>query len=211
MKQVLRTLVPVLLLLTFLGDAAFAQQARIATVDLRKVFDNYWKRKQADAAVKERAASMEKEHGNMLADWRKAREEYQAIVASAQDQAVSNEEREKRKKAGEEKLKQLKLTEESIAQYEKTARSTLEEQLKRMRENILGEIRTVITAKATAAGYTLVFDTAAETPNNTPVVLYSSGKDNDLTDAVLQQLNAVAPPDTATTPTTAPKADEKKK
>lgn len=196
MRHLFRTLVPALLLIAVMGSSAVAQQSpRIATVDLRKVFDNYWKRKQADAAVKERAASMEKEHTSMLADYRKSREEYQNVLASAQDQAVSSEEREKRKRAGEELLKQMKVKEDSIQQYEKTARVTLDEQLKRMRDNILGEIRTVITAKAQAAGYTLVIDTAAETGNNTPIVLFSNMKEHDLTDSVLQQLNAAAPPE----------------
>lgn len=202
MKNALSKLVLALLLFGFLGAPAFAQ-TRIGTVDLRKVFDNYWKRKQADAAVKERAAEMEKEHTSMVADWKKAKDDYQTLLASANDQAVSSEEREKRKKAAEDKLKQIKATEDSITQYEKTARTTIEEQLKRMRENILGEIRAVINGKAQSGNYNLVIDTAAETVNNTPVVLYFNAKDGDLTDAVLNQLNATAPPEA--------KAEEKKK
>lgn len=188
-----KCLVAVVLLAMFAGPAH--AQTKIATLDLRKVFDNYWKRKQADAAVKDRAADMEREHTTMVADWRKAKDEYQSLLASANDQAVSTDERENRKKAAEEKFRRIKETEDSIAQYEKSARTTLDEQLKRMRENILTEIRTVVSLKAAAGSYSLVLDTAAETINNTPMILYSSGKENDLTDAVLAQLNATAPSD----------------
>ncbi len=201
MKTLLCKVVPVLLLMSLLGGTACAQ-GRLATIDLRKVFENYWKRKQADAAIKDRAAEMEKQHTEMVNDWKKSKEEYQTLLASANDQAVSSEERDKRKKSAEDKFKQLKDTEDTIVQYERTARSTLDEQLARMRDNILGEIRNVVNAKAQTGGYTLVLDTAAESLNKTPIVLYSNNKDNDLTDAVLSQLNAGAPE--------TPKADEKK-
>jgi outer membrane protein len=195
MKRFFANWLPGLILVILSTNPVWAQ-SRIATVDLRKVFDNYWKTKQADAALKERAADMEKEHTNMLNDWKKAKEDYQAVLASASDQAVSADEREKRKKAAEDKLKYIKDTEESIAQYERQARSTLDEQRKRMRENILGEIRNVLNAKGKASGFSLVIDTAAESLNNTPIVLFTNNE-NDLTDVLLSQLNLGAPPETA--------------
>lgn len=198
MINLLRNLLVCGVLASLLGAPAFAQaQTRIGTIDLRKVFDNYWKRKQADAAIKERASNMEKEHTAMVADWKKMRDDYQALLSSAKDPVMSEEQRAQRSKAADEKLKQIKASEESINQYERTARETITEQLKRLRENILGEIRTVINAKALAGGYTLVIDTAAETPSNTPIILFSNNKDVDLTDAVLSQLNSTAPADTA--------------
>ncbi|TAL07362.1 MAG: OmpH family outer membrane protein [Verrucomicrobia bacterium] len=203
MKQLTRKLVPLIVLLGVLcGSSAFGQ-ARIATVDLRKIFDGYWKKKQAMAAMTERGADLEKEAKGLRDDFAKAREDYQKLQSASNDQAVSSEEREKRKKAAETKLKDLKDMDETIQQFEKQARSTMEEQSRRMRENILTEIRAAITAKAKAGSYSLVFDTAAETPNGTPVMLYSSGTENDMTDAILSQLNATAPPESA-------KPDEKK-
>jgi Skp family chaperone for outer membrane proteins len=193
------------LLLGFGSSSAWAQ-GRIATIDLRKVFDGYWKTKQADASLKDRAADMEKEHKNMLDDWKKAKDDYQGLLAGANDQAVSNDEREKRKKNAEDKLKYLKDTEDSILQYEKQARTTLEEQKRRMKENILGEIRIILNSKAKSAGYSFVIDTAAESFNNTPVVLFSSNE-NDLTEAILTQMNSSAP---AESPKVEEKKDEKK-
>ena len=74
-----------------------------------------------------------------------------------------------------------------------TARTTLAEKQRRMRDNILQEIRETVKARVKTGGYTLVVDTAAETMNGTPIVLYSAGTD-DLTDSVLSQLNINAPP-----------------
>ncbi len=192
MKTLLTRFFCALFILSLIAGPVVAQE-RLATVDLRKLFDNYWKRKEGDAAIKDRVATMEKENAEMLENYKKSKDEYNTLLASANDQAVSTEERDKRKKTAEEKLKQLTTVQESIMQYQKQAKETVEQQMRRMRENIISEIRNVVNAKAQAGGYSVVIDTAAETVNGTPVVLYSSGKDHDLTDAVLAQLNAAAP------------------
>jgi Skp family chaperone for outer membrane proteins len=68
------------------------------------------------------------------------------------------------------------------------------ERRKRNTDNIVQEIRGVVSARAKAAGYSLVLDSSGESANNMAlVVLYSSGLD-DLTDAVIKDLNAAAPP-----------------
>src|SRR6476646_11443698 len=89
------------------GGSAMAQK-RIATIELRKVFDGYWKKKQAEVALKERQGDIEKEDRNMVDDYKKAKEEYQSLLTSANDQAVSSDERDKRKNAAEEKLRRMK-------------------------------------------------------------------------------------------------------
>jgi len=183
----------VLLTLGLMSSSGFAQ-GRIGLVDLRKLFDNYWKTKQADSALKDRAADLDKEYKGLRDEYAKSKEEVQKLLASANDQAVSDEERSKRKKNAEAKLKDLKDTEETIVQFEKQARTTLDEQRRRMRDNILVEIRNLVNAKAKAGGYTMVIDVAAESVNNTPVVLYTNGE-NDMTASILEQLNLGAPAD----------------
>jgi outer membrane protein len=204
-KHLLGKIIPGLLLVSLLSSSAWAQ-GRLATVDLRKVFDGYWKTKRADAQLKERAADMEKEHKSMIEDWKKGKEEYNTLLGDANNQVLSPEERDKRKKSAEDKFKQLKETEDTIQQYERQAKMTIDEQRKRMRDNLIEEIRTAITAKAKSAGYALVLDTTGESVNATPVVLYSNNE-NDMTQAILEQLNASVPVEL---PKTEEKPDEKK-
>jgi outer membrane protein len=208
MMNLLRRLIPGLLLLSLLSGSAMAQN-RIATVDLRKVFDGYWKKRQAEAALKDRQTDMEKEGRNMLDDYKKVKDDYQSLLASANDQAVSSEERDKRKNAAEEKLRRMKEMEDSITQYQRQASTTLAEQSQRMRSNILTEIRNVVNSKAKTAGYFLVIDTAAESANNTPIYLYTNNE-NDITDVVLQQLNSTAPADALKTDEKPPDKLDKK-
>jgi outer membrane protein len=203
-------MVPALLLISLMSCPAWAQN-RIATVDLRKIFDTYWKTKQADAALKDRQADLEKDDKTMRDDWKKAKDEYQSLLTDANNQTLSIEERDKRKKAAEDKFKQIKDSEDAIVQYERQARANIDEQRKRMRDRIVEEIRTAVNGKAKAAGYALVLDTAAESVNNTPIVLFSNNE-NDMTDAVLALLNAGAPADMLKPePKPAGKKDEKQK
>jgi len=196
----MRTLLNVSLaiLVTGLMTLSASAQGRIATVDLGKLFENYWKTKQAESALKDRVADLDKESKAMAEDLKKGNEEYQKLLTAANDQAVSAEEREKRKKSAETKLKEMKDLQDTIEQFGRQARTTLEEQRLRMRNNLVDEIKTVIGSKAKTAGYALVLDSVAETIQKTSVVLYNSG-DNDITADVLQQLNLTAPPEAAKT------------
>jgi outer membrane protein len=193
MKNILRIIIPTFLLMSFMGGSALAQ-TKIATVDLRKLFDNYYKTKLAQAAIQERAAQLDKDDASMKDDLKTMSDDYQKLLDEANDQALSSDERDRRKQAADDKLKALEAFKTTIDQFERQAQTTLGEQRQRMRDNILNEIKAAVAVRAKAAGDTLVFDTAAETVNGTMAVVYSVG-DNDLTDDVLSQLNAGAPID----------------
>lgn len=169
-------------------------QTKIATVDLKKIFEGYWKTKQADANLKDRALDFDKKRKEMLEEYQKITDEYTKLISSANDQAVAVAERDKRKQAAEKKVLELKEIEQNVRQFDGSARATLSEQQRRMRDNVLKEIREAITIKVKTGGYTMVLDTAAESINNTPIVLYSNGQ-GDLTEEILTQINATAPPE----------------
>ena len=177
-----------------LGASSLAVQAQatFAVVDMKKAFDAFYETKQAEAQIKDRPADSDKVYKGMIEDYKKANEEYRKLVETSNDQAVSSEERERRKKNAETKLMEIQEIEKSVKQFEAQARTTIGEMEKRMRDNIVRKIRDVVNAKAKAAGYQLVFDTAAQTVYQTPFILYTNGE-NDLTDAVIKEINANAP------------------
>jgi outer membrane protein len=184
---------------------ASAAEQKIATIDLRKVFDNYHRTKQADASLKDQAAELKKESDAMIDQFRRMESNYTKLIDSANDQALAQAERDKRKKEAENALLGLREMEMRIKQYDQTSRTTLTEKSRRVRENLLNEIRDTVKARVKNTGHTLVIDTAAETVNGTPIVLFSTGVD-DITDAVLAQLNVGAPASTTTTNTAKPDA-----
>ena len=131
-------------------------------------------------------------------------DDYKKAVDEANNQAVSADEREKRKKDAEGRLVKINDLRQTIEQFDRTAKQNLDEKLRQTREKILVEIKAAINTKSKNGGFTMVLDSSTADPGGRPpVVLYNNGE-NDLTDVVLAQLNANAPTDL-------PKTDEKKK
>ena len=179
---------------SFLTATAQAQ-TKIAVIDLKRVFDNYWKKKQAQALVDDQKADFDKKFKGMLDDYQKAKDEYKKLIDSSTDQAVSTEERDKRKSAAEKKLLEINEIEQTADLFRKNSNENLGIQIRRMTDNILKDIREMVEAKAKAEGYTLVIDSSAQIPTSvgsTPVLLYTNGQ-NDITAEILSQLNAGAP------------------
>lgn len=177
--------------LAVIGSLQAADQ-HVGQVDLKKIFDGYYKTKSADTSLKAQASDSEKILKGMVDDYQKAREDYKKLVDGVNDPAITTDEKDKRKKNAETKILELQEIERSVQQYRVNTQTVLDERKKRMREDILKQIRDVINDRAKKAGYTLVVDSAAETINQTPVVLYNSGV-NDFTDEVLTEINKDAP------------------
>lgn len=191
------------LLIAVAADAAPAAEVRIATLDLKKVFEGHFKTRLANASLQDEANGLLKDRKALIDDYQKSADDYKKALEEANNQALSADEREKRKKEAEGKLIRVNDIKQSLEQFERTATSNLEEKQRIAKDKILAEIRVVITNQAKSGGFSLVLDSAAEGLSKTGVVLFSTGV-NDLTDAVLKELNANAPSDL-------PPVDEKKK
>jgi outer membrane protein len=193
MKKLLSPTVCLALLLASVAPAS--AQVKIATINLKKVFDSYWKTKQADARLHDHAADLEKQHEQMLDSLQKARQAYKKLLDDANDQALSADERDKHKSDAEAKLRDLQGMESNINEFLTRSRTTLNEEQQRWREKILNEVTNVVRTDATHGGYTLVLDTAALSKDLTPIIVYSATPSDDLTAKVLSDLNADAPAD----------------
>ena len=197
-------MVPAVLLLTFLSGSALAQ-TKVATVDLQKLFDNYWKTRQANAAIQDQLAQQAKDEAGWKDDLKKATDKYQQDLAQANDPAISADERDRRKQAAAEELKQLQQRQSAIDLTARTAQARMADQSQHMSEKIRADIMADIAAAAKAGGYTIVLNIAAEGINigagriTVPSAVVYNVSEIDLTDKVLKQLNAGAPIDMAPT------------
>jgi len=178
----------------FFTTLAAEAQNRIATVELTKVFENYWKTKRARLALADRKADLKKDLEGMQETHKKLLDQYKKLLADANDQAVSEEERDKRKKALEGRVKELRESEETLKQFVSRGDAELEQQMRRMMDDVIKDIREAVAAKGKAGGYAIVLDSTADSLSKAPVLLYNSGE-TDLTSVVLDQLNAAAPPE----------------
>ena len=93
-------------------------QTKLAVVDLQKVFDGYWRTKQADTFLKERANELEKARLGMVDDYKKANEEFKKVLDSVSDPSASNDEKEKRKQDAERRRADIVGIEQNIRSFE---------------------------------------------------------------------------------------------
>jgi len=187
----MRNLRMILLTVILLSGVAYSAtaQTKVATVDMKKIFNNYWKTKQATASLESRKAELRKEMKDMADGLEKAQTDYKQLLDQANDQAISADERDKRKQAAADKLKEMSSTKTTLEQFQRQAEAQLADESQRMSGNLVVEIQKAVADKAKAGGFTLVLNAA-----NSEAFIYVS-TENDITDSVLSQLNAGAPID----------------
>ena len=108
------------------------------------------------------------------------------------------------------KLGEIKELEATINQFDRQAMSVLDEQKRRMRDNLVAEIKNIVDLKAKSGGYSLVIDSSAVSGTGTPVVAFNAN-DVDITKIVLTQLNETAPANRVIPGAPAPSGEKEKK
>jgi Skp family chaperone for outer membrane proteins len=187
-----------LLALCFLAfsSSGFAADFKIATVDLRKVFDTYYKTIQASLANSNRMVERDRQLTDMMDSRKRKENDWRQEAGKAEDQAVPPEERAKHKSLAKDIEVELQIQSETISNfYARTELQRRDEMVQHVTD-LTAEIRSVMEAMAKKQGFTMVLDRTALTMTGNPLVLYTSG-DNDLTDALLKELNSAAPPEPA--------------
>ena len=183
-------LAAMILAAAFFAATANAQEpVKIATIDLLKAFDSYWKTKLSNDQLKERGADFDKARIGMIDDLKMLREDYNRLNVRIKDLANAEETRANDQKKAQVKLGEYKRLEQQIIDFNKNAQKTLGDQTHRLRKGRLEEIQEVISAKAKELGYDWVIDSSQDVMlPRTPTVLYTNGK-NDLTAVIIKILN----------------------
>jgi len=173
--------------------AVQAQTVKFGAVDVRKIYDEYFKTKVAQRSFDESVAAYRKDQQQRVADYNKLNEEFQKLREEAQNPALTAEKREQKTKASQDKLAELRRSVEALKEFEQNGQQFLNDQRRRQNEAILKDILEVIRKKSQEGAYTLVFDKSGfGNVINMPATLYADEK-LDLTDIVLKDLNANAP------------------
>ncbi len=191
-------------------SAASAQTTlKLGVVDLKRVFDNYYKTKDAASRMKDVGTSFQKEMQDMMADYQKMVDEATKLKTAAEDKTLSKEAQDQKRKVFEVKVQDIKNMERKLREFEVTRRKQLEDQQVRVVSTIRDEILKVVKDTSARRTFNLVYDLSGISMNGSNVVLYSANVE-DITDDVLRQINANQPapgaapaPGTATTPAAA--------
>jgi outer membrane protein len=168
-KHVILTLV----LALFGASAAQAQQLKIGSVDMKKVFESYHKTKDAEAKINEARNNAKKELEDRLDIQKKAMEEVQKMNTEIENPALSKEAKETKTKGRDEKIAELRTMDRENSEFRANREKQLQEQSVRMRAGIVEEINKIVEAKVKAENYDLVFDKSGPSLNGVPIVLFS--------------------------------------
>lgn len=171
----------------FVGNAAASAQ-KIATVDLEKVFRNYYRTKIIDQNFSEQGKVYRNYIARQAEILKKDEELYRQKRDSALNVALSPEERQKRQQEAAALERSLKVRRAELERYAADRAKVMKDTAARERKKVIDEIRAEIRRRAALEGYTLVLDASGKSLNDVPFVLYSTDS-IDITDKVLAELN----------------------
>jgi len=167
---------------------AQTQDSRMVFIDLDRVFNEFYKTKLADAQLKEQADEYNEERRKMVEEYEAMNERFTEAREQAQDIALSEEVRNRKRTEAEELLIDIRDFESRIQRFDQTRRKQLEDQGRRMRTRIVAEIQEEIRTYARNQGYLAVMDSSGQSLNAVELFLYVDGR-LDISDAVLEILN----------------------
>lgn len=172
-------------------DEARAQerQGDIMFINLDSVFTNYYKTKDAEAELKEQADEFKTERQQKIDELEALQSEYEALRGQAQSAALNEEARNAKRAEAEDKLLEMRSLENDIRQREQAAQRRMDEQSRRVRTRLIGEINDIIANHALTRGYHAIIDHSGNSLNGVPTVVFYNPK-FDITAEIIGMLNA---------------------
>src|SRR5205809_3899256 len=169
--------------------AVFAQGTlKIGTVDVRRAFDEYTRKKEADAKLNDARNAAQKEFTDRADAYKKVLDEINNLNKQLESPALNAEKKTQTAKERDDKIANIKNMEREINDFRQTRERQLQEQAMRMREGIVKEITDVVMEKVKAKNLDLVLDKSGISINGVPVVMYAPDS-VDFTSEIVETLN----------------------
>jgi len=175
--------------LIVLGGSGIARaDIKIGIVDMNRVFTEYSKTKDAQAKYSEAEKAANDELNVRVESLKKSMEEINTLTAATQNEGLSKEAADSKKKDLQSKIDAARALDKEIADYRTSKQKALQDQFLRMRKDIVEDIMKTVNDLVKAKAYDLVLDKSGLSSGAIPVVLYSRD-DLDFSSEVLTALN----------------------
>ena len=199
------------LLAAVLGSAsAPAQNIKVGTVDMKKVFESYYKTKEAEAKINEARNNAKKELEDRMDVAKKTLDEVKKLDEEISKPELSKEAKEQKAKSRSEKAAELQNMDQEIRQFQQSREKQLQEQSVRMRAGIVDDINKIVAERVKAENFDLVVDKSGPSLNGVPIVLFAR-ESFEFTDAVVTALNKARGKEAPAEPKPAAGGDKPKK
>jgi outer membrane protein len=191
MKTTLR--ITLLTTLFLLGSAGLANaQVKFGTVDMNKVFSEYYKTKDAQAKYAEAEKAANDDLNGRVEVLKKSMQEISQINSEIEKPELSKEVRDAKQKDQQAKVAAARTLDREIADFRTAKQKSLQDQFLRMRKDIVEDIMKTVNDLVKAKAYDIVFDKSGLSAGAVPVVLFSRD-DLDFSQDVITALNKTAP------------------
>ncbi len=161
---------------------------RFAVVNLEKVFQEYYKSRIAEDAIKQQAEVFRNSMMRLNEEVRALKEEARTARINMDNIALSEAERAESRKVAEKKARQVAEKEADIELYMNQRNTEMRRIVQDKRAGIIADIRKEIRRRAAAEGYDFVLDSSDKAMTEQPAVLLFPELD-DLTDQIITELN----------------------
>jgi len=191
MKNFIRT--ALLATLFLMGGASLANaQVKFGTVDMNRVFSEYYKTKNAQTKYAEAEKAANDDLNGRVDTLKKSMQEISAINSDLEKTDLTKEARDAKLKEQQAKVASARSMDREIADFRSAKQKTLQDQFLRMRKDIVDDIMKSVNDLVKAKGYDIVFDKSGLSAGAVPVVLFSRD-DLDFSQDVISALNKNAP------------------
>jgi Skp family chaperone for outer membrane proteins len=181
-------------LLLFTPVSLASADLKVATIDLGKAFDAFYKTKEAAAHLKEKQDEAQKEIQDQVADYQRISDEVNKLDQESKDPTLSPEARAEKAKARDQRGADLQAKGRQIEEFKTERGNELKDEYVRRRKEVVDEITKVINDYSGPQGFDLVLDkSSASVTSGVPFVLFNSNKLTDITGDIITKLNAGAP------------------
>ncbi len=176
------------------GSVSAQTQMKIGIVDMKRVFQEYHKTKEAEKKVNEDKSKAKKDLDQRSAKYQELIGQWEQAMKIVQDKLVNAELKQQKQAEAQKISSEAKALEREIDEFRRRREQQLQEQVMRMRKGLLDDISQQVEEKAKRDNYDLVFDKSGVSPSGVKFLLHS--KDAvDFSNEVLADLNKNAPKD----------------
>ena len=185
--------IPLLTAILLFGGIGFARaEVKFGTVDMNRVFSEYYKTKDAQAKYADAEKAANDDLNGRVETLKASMKEISQLNADLEKAGLSKDAVDTKKKDLQTKVAAARSLDREIADYRSAKQKSLQDQFLRMRKDIVDDIMKSLTDLVKAKGYDIVFDKSGLSAGAVPIVLYSRD-DLDFSQDVISALNKTAP------------------
>jgi Skp family chaperone for outer membrane proteins len=166
---------------------------KIATIDMGKAFEKYYKTQEIQTHLQEKYKEAQKELQDQVADYQRISDEVSLLDKESKDPTLAPEAQKDKARARDQRGADLQAKQRAIEEFRNERTNELNDEKVRRHQEVLDAILKVVNDYSGPQGFDLVLDKTSTSVSGSPFVLFNSAKLTDITPDVIKLLNASAP------------------